>query len=217
MLPLPNKFFGLGQVLLSIFFFNFPEIFYFLLSFAFFFKIAYGFLAKVDSLFFFISVFFLHFFCLFFFYSSLFAVTSLSDLFVVDYPGNPGGRFEANYMFLSHFQNIRFYLKFFISLYGLVPSVCIFFPSANWLERESWDFFGLRFLFHENLRRLLTDYGFKGHPLRKDFPLSGFLEVRFDDSFFAVLAEPLELAQKLRLFGYANVWNRETMAGFNFF
>lgn len=88
-------------------------------------------MAKIDSFFAYINVFFLQFFCLFFFYSSLFAVTGLSDLFVVDYPGNPGGRFEANYLFISHHQNIRFFLKFFVSMYVLVPSLCVFFPSAN--------------------------------------------------------------------------------------
>jgi hypothetical protein len=132
-----NKFFGDGSLSLHFFFNNFPEVFYFLLGSSFFSKAAYGFMAKIDSLFAYINVFFLHFFCLFFFYSSLFAVTALADLFVVDYPGNPSGRFESNYMFLSHYQNIRFFFKFFISLYALVPSICVFFPSSNWLERES--------------------------------------------------------------------------------
>lgn len=183
-----------GCCSLSIFFFSFfPEFYYFILSCSMFFKIVFGFLLKADSIFIYTSIFFLHVFCLIFYYSSIFAITGLVDIAVVDYPRRPHRRFEVTYIWLSHFQSIRFYLKLFVSLYGLVPSVALFFPSANWVEREAWDFFGLRFLFHENLRRILTDYGFKGHPLRKDFPLIGFIEMRFDDSFSSILAEPSNL------------------------
>lgn len=129
--PLPTKFFSAGCLFLHFFFHSFPELFYFLLGSSFFFKATAGFLAKIDSLFAYISVFFLHVFCLFFFYSSLFAITALTDLFVVDYPGHRRGRFETNYLFLSHYQNMRFFFKLFVTLYALVPSIGFFFPSSQ--------------------------------------------------------------------------------------
>lgn len=80
------------------------------------------------------------------------------------------------------------------------------YPSANWLEREIWDFYGVKFLFHPDLRRILTDYGFRGHPLRKDFPLVGFLELRYDDSYRSIVLEPVELSQDFRFFKFYNPW-----------
>ena len=87
-----------------------------------------------------------------------------------------------------------------------VASISALFPSANWFERETWDMFGICFLHHPDLRRILTDYGFEGHPLRKDFPVSGYVEFRYDDSKKRVISEPVELAQEFRYFDFASPW-----------
>jgi NADH:ubiquinone oxidoreductase subunit C len=195
-------------------FYDHFEIFYFIILYEFFFQFVDGFLLKPYSLLLYFSFSFLHFFFFFFKYSSLFSVTSLVDLFVTDYPENSRFRFEVSYSLLSHFLNLRLFFKVFVSFFIFVPSVYFFFSSANWFERESWDLFGTRFLFHEDLRRILTDYNFNGHPMRKDFPLMGYLESRFDDIYKSMVWEPVELAQLFRSFSFNNVWR---LSFFSFF
>jgi NADH dehydrogenase (ubiquinone) Fe-S protein 3 len=128
--------------------------------------------------------------------------TQLVDMTAVDYPTKKE-RFELVYHLLSIPFNQRITLKSFTNESTPIPSVTSVFKGANWMEREVWDMFGIFFTGHVDLRRILTDYGFQGHPLRKDFPLTGFVEVQYDDSKKRVVVEPLELAQAFRMFdGY---------------
>jgi NADH dehydrogenase (ubiquinone) Fe-S protein 3 len=123
----------------------------------------------------------------------------------VDYPSKEN-RFELVYMLLSLPFNTRIIVKTFASEVTPVPSAVDLYKGANWMEREVWDMYGVFFTGHPDLRRILTDYGFEGHPLRKDFPLTGYVEVRYDDSKKRVVAEPLELAQAFRVFEYQSPW-----------
>jgi len=133
----------------------------------------------------------------------------LMDITAVDYLSR-AKRFEVVYNLLSVRRNARLRVKTFVDeitpLHSLVP----IYNSANWWERETWDMFGVFFVHHPDLRRILTDYGFEGHPLRKDFPLSGFVEVRYDDSEKRVVTEPLEMTQEFRYFDFANPWELST-------
>jgi NADH dehydrogenase (ubiquinone) Fe-S protein 3 len=117
----------------------------------------------------------------------------------IDFPGRPL-RFEVVYMLLSVDWNSRLRIHTQVDEITPVPSIVEVFPSAGWWEREVWDMFGICFANHPDLRRILTDYGFEGHPLRKDFPCWGFSEVRYDDSEKRVVSEPVELAQEYRAF-----------------
>jgi NADH-quinone oxidoreductase subunit C len=132
---------------------------------------------------------------------------SLMDIWGVDYPNN-SSRFEVNYMLLSLYLNIRVVLRLSVEEFSGVQSISSLFNSAGWLEREVWDMFGVFFFENKDLRRILTDYGFNGHPLRKDFPLSGFMEVRYDDSEKRVVYEPLEVAQEYRSFNFNSPWEK---------
>ena len=127
------------------------------------------------------------------------------DLTAVDYP-NKKNRFEMIYILLSVEFNFRIIIKFFINEDENVDSITNLFPAANWYEREVWDLFGIRFLGHPDLRRILTDYDFDGHPLRKDFPLTGFTQVRFDDELGKVVNEPVKLDQEFRNFDNLSPW-----------
>lgn len=129
----------------------------------------------------------------------------LIDVTAVDYPSRVH-RFEVVYQLLSVQYNARIRVKTFIDELTPVQSITPLFASANWFERETWDMFGICFLHHPDLRRILTDYGFEGHPLRKDFPVSGYVEFRYDDSKKRVLSEPVELAQEFRYFDFASPW-----------
>ena len=116
---------------------------------------------------------------------------------------------QVVYQLLSHEQNSRIRVKTAVggsSGEDSVPSIAGIFSSANWLEREGWDMYGVYFAGHPDLRRILTDYGFQGHPMRKDFPLSGFVECRYDASKKRVVTEPVELAQEFRAFDFASPW-----------
>ncbi len=115
----------------------------------------------------------------------------------MDYPTRPN-RFEVVYHLLSLRYNSRLRVKTYCDELTAVPSVTSIFPAANWFEREAYDMFGIIFTGHPDLRRILTDYGFEGYPLRKDFPLTGYVEVRYDDEKKRVVAEPLELTQQFR-------------------
>tara|TARA_B100000161_G_scaffold199617_1_gene145544 strand:+ start:180 stop:785 length:606 start_codon:yes stop_codon:yes gene_type:complete len=129
----------------------------------------------------------------------------LIDLTVVDYP-EKSKRFEVIYLFLSLEFNQRLVLKYSISENEVIPSLTNIFPSANWMEREVFDMYGVSFKDHPDLRRILTDYGFVGHPLRKDFPLTGHSEVRYSEDEKKVISEPVKLEQNFRNFDYESPW-----------
>jgi len=134
-----------------------------------------------------------------------FQFSTLLDLSCVDYP-NRSPRFQLVYQLLSYRLNLRLTLR--TATDHSLPSASGQFPAANWLEREVWDLFGLPFEGHPDLRRILTDYGFFGHPLRKEFPLVGFEEVRYDDQRRRVVLEPLEFGQQYRHFAPGLPWVR---------
>ena len=129
----------------------------------------------------------------------------LIDITVIDYPEN-SQRFEVVYLFLSHEFNQRLILKYSIAENEIIPSVTSIFPSANWMEREVFDMYGVSFKDHPDLRRILTDYGFDGHPLRKDFPLTGFNEVRYSEKDKKVIYEKVKLEQDYRKFDFDSPW-----------
>lgn len=129
----------------------------------------------------------------------------LMDITAVDYPQRDV-RFEVVYNLLSIRQNMRIRLKVPTDESTPVPSATELFSSAGWLERETWDMYGIYFSDHPDLRRLLTDYGFEGHPLRKDFPLTGYVEVRYDDAQKRVVYEPVKLVQDFRNFDFLSPW-----------
>ncbi len=133
------------------------------------------------------------------------AFTQLIDLCGVDYPERKE-RFEVVYHLLSMSQNQRVRVKLAIGEGESVPSVVELFPAANWFEREAFDMYGILFAKHPNLRRILTDYGFEGHPLRKDFPLTGYVEVRYDEKASKVIYEPVKLQQEYRSFDFESPW-----------
>jgi NADH-quinone oxidoreductase subunit C len=131
--------------------------------------------------------------------------SQLSDLCGVDYPERPE-RFEVVYNLLSMSRNQRCRVKIAAADGDPVPSVTSIHPCANWLEREVWDLYGVFFSDHPDLRRILTDYGFEGHPLRKDFPLTGYVEVRYDEQQKRVIYEPVKLTQDFRTFDFLSPW-----------
>jgi NADH-quinone oxidoreductase subunit C len=130
---------------------------------------------------------------------------SFIDLSGADYPGRPQ-RFDVVYHLLSPTKNRRIRLKVRTDETTPVPSATGVFRGADWFEREAYDLYGILFSGHPDLRRLLTDYGFDGHPLRKDFPLTGFVEVRYDDEMKRVVYEPVELKQEFRNFDFLSPW-----------
>ena len=129
----------------------------------------------------------------------------LMDICGVDYPGRER-RFEVVYHLLSLRQNQRIRVKLSTDESTPVPSVTGVFSAAGWWEREAWDLYGILFSGHPDLRRILTDYGFEGHPLRKDFPLTGHVEVRYDDEQKRVVYEPVKLTQEFRSFDFLSPW-----------
>ena len=136
----------------------------------------------------------------------------LVDVCGVDYPSRPE-RFEVVYNLLSLRHNQRVRVKVAVGEDTPVPSVTGVFSSAGWYERETWDLYGIFFSDHPDLRRLLTDYGFEGHPLRKDFPLTGYVEVRYDDEQKRVVYEPVKLTQEFRTFDFLSPWEGMTLPG----
>ncbi|MDT2084633.1 MAG: NADH-quinone oxidoreductase subunit C [Planktomarina sp.] len=131
--------------------------------------------------------------------------SSLVDITAVDYPGREK-RFDVVYHLLSMYQNHRVRLRMAIREEDTVASIVDVHPSANWFEREIYDMFGLLFSGHPDLRRLLTDYGFRGHPLRKDFPTTGYTELRYDEVEKRVVYEPVSLVQEYRQFDFMSPW-----------
>ena len=130
---------------------------------------------------------------------------SFIDICGVDWPGRVE-RFDVVYHLLSPRQNFRIRVKVMTSEDAPVPSLTPVYPGADWFEREAYDLYGILFTGHPDLRRILTDYGFEGHPLRKDFPLTGFVEVRYDDEAKRVVYEPVELKQEFRNFDFLSPW-----------
>jgi NADH-quinone oxidoreductase subunit C len=130
---------------------------------------------------------------------------SLIDVTAVDWPSRER-RFDVVYHLLSPKQNVRVRLKAEVDEATPVASIIGVFPAANWFERETYDLYGIVFTGHPDMRRLLTDYGFEGHPLRKDFPLTGFVEVRYDDEQKRVVYEPVQLTQEFRNFDFLSPW-----------
>ena len=129
----------------------------------------------------------------------------LIDIAGVDYPDSEK-RFQLVYLLLSHQNNIRIKVSTQFQLNQIINSITKIFPSANWMEREVFDMYGIKFKNHPDLRRILTDYGFKGHPLRKDFPLTGFNEVRYSEKEKKVIYEPVKLEQNYRNFDFESPW-----------
>jgi NADH-quinone oxidoreductase subunit C len=131
--------------------------------------------------------------------------STLVDITAVDHPGRTK-RFDVVYHFLSMYTNQRIRLRVSIREDEMVPSIIDVHPSANWFEREVFDMFGILFSGHPDLRRILTDYGFRGHPLRKDFPTTGYTEVRYDEAQKRVVYEPVSLVQEYRQFDFMSPW-----------
>ncbi len=129
----------------------------------------------------------------------------LIDITAVDYPEN-SERFKLIYLLLSHEFNSRLVLSYSINENEIIPSITQIFPSANWMEREVFDMYGIKFKDHPDLRRILTDYSFEGFPLRKDFPLTGHNEVRYSEEKKKVIYEPVKLEQNYRNFDYESPW-----------
>ncbi len=130
----------------------------------------------------------------------------LTDITAVDYPTKEK-RFKLIYLLLSHENNYRLIINSNIKEKTIVPSITKIFPSANWMEREVFDMYGITFKDHPDLRRILTDYGFKGHPLRKDFPLTGYKEVRYSEDQKKVIYESVKLEQNYRNFDFESPWH----------
>ncbi len=131
--------------------------------------------------------------------------STLIDITAVDYPGRRK-RFDIVYHFLSMYLNHRIRVRLAVGEEDIIPSITQVHPSANWFEREVFDMFGILFSGHPDLRRILTDYGFRGHPLRKDFPTTGYTEVRYDEALKRVVYEPVNLVQEYRQFDFMSPW-----------
>ena len=129
----------------------------------------------------------------------------LIDITAVDYPEKEK-RFKIIYFLLSHEKNVRASIEYEIKENHIIPSITSIYPSANWMEREVFDMYGVSFKDHPDLRRILTDYNFEGHPLRKDFPLTGHTEVRYNEEDKKVIYEPVKLEQNYRKFDYESPW-----------
>jgi NADH-quinone oxidoreductase subunit C len=132
-----------------------------------------------------------------------------TDLTAVDYPGREK-RFDVVTHLLSPKHNRRIRIKVAADEWTPVPSLTSLFPGANWYEREAYDLFGVLFAGHPDLRRILTDYGFDGHPLRKDFPMTGYVQMRYDDEQKRVIYEPVQLTQEFRTFDFLSPWEGAT-------
>ena len=138
-------------------------------------------------------------------FDNRFKFKQLIDIAAIDYP-NEEKRFELVYLLLSIENNLRVKISIKFETNEKIPSIVKIFPSANWMEREIFDMYGIKFSNHPDLRRILTDYNFKGHPLRKDFPLTGFNEVRYSEKEKKVIYEPVKLEQNYRNFDFSSPW-----------
>jgi NADH-quinone oxidoreductase subunit C len=136
-----------------------------------------------------------------------FILNSVLDIWCVDYPEKKE-RFEINYLLVSYKNNLRLILRIYVKDNVGIETISDVFASAGWLEREIWDMYGIFFYNNVDLRRILTDYGFEGFPLRKDFPMSGFVEIRYDDTEKRIVQEVLEVAQDYRNFNFKSPWEK---------
>jgi len=136
----------------------------------------------------------------------LIKIDTIIDMIATHYLDNLYSTFEILYIVICYKFNQRFFSKLFIKKENLLVSLNNLFSSISWLEREIWDMFGLKFIYHKDLRRILTDYGFLGHPLLKQFPLIGFIELRYDDSIHNIIKEEVEMSQMYRFFRLINPW-----------
>ena len=143
----------------------------------------------------------------FFKFHSIFQYKIITTISGIDYP-NRQKRFEILYELLSLRYNSRLRLNVFINDVVVLPSIVSIFPAATWFEREIWDLFGVFFYGNDEIKRILTDYGFEGHPLRKDFPLSGYVESRYNDKTKRIVIETLEHSQHFRLFNFLSPWDK---------
>lgn len=165
-----------------------------------------GLLISKTKIIFSISRFHFLFFISFVKYNLLANFSSLLDIIVVDHINSNSNRFEITYIFWNIFYSQRFGIKLYTTHLNGITSISHYYANANWLEREVWDMFGIKFFMHPNLSRILTDYGFQGFPLRKDFPLCGYIDLFYDYSLQVILYMPLELGQKMRFFNIKNPW-----------
>lgn len=141
----------------------------------------------------------------FFIKTLFFKLNFLNDIAAVDYPGNKD-RFKLVYILSNNLYNFKIYFTLFVKIFKRVSSIIYLFFSSKWLEREIWDMFGVNFFNNNDLRRILTDYNFKGHPLRKDFPLSGFYELAYFEKYAAPIYKKIELMQEMRFYSMTNNW-----------
>jgi NADH-quinone oxidoreductase subunit C len=164
------------------------------------------FLIKKNKIFFSLNIF-LYFFLFSILNSNIiYRIMSIIDIVALHFPSNLENEFEFLYVNLNYNLNLRSFLKVLIKKEDLMISLSNLYNSTAWLEREIWDLFGIKFIYHKDLRRILTDYGFLGHPLLKQFPLIGFIELRYDDSILNILKEAVEMSQMYRLFRFMNPW-----------
>jgi NADH:ubiquinone oxidoreductase subunit C len=172
-------------------------------------KFIYGYLLKEINIMFFINKKHILLILTILKKSSFFLVSSLLDLVVIDKLKCLNvKRFSLYYIFWSYINEIRIILRFDSDLLQSNYSISSLYLSSDWLEREVWDLYGIKFLFHKNLRRILTDYKFKGHALRKDFPLIGYIEIWYDETIQGISINSVELAQMLRYYEFENPWNK---------
>ena len=195
----------LGNNISALFKKNYLLFFYSVIPSVFFFLKQNNFL---NEFFFYSELHRFRFFSLFLKNSSLFQLSQLCDISVLDFL-KPIFRFKLIYNFQSIILNIRLFIIYFIPEKIFSFTLRGLFRSSEWLEREVWDMFGIPFEDNYNLRRILTDYGFKGFPLRKDFPLTGYIELRYNDDLSLISYEPVELSQELRFFNFSSGWERD--------
>jgi len=169
-------------------------------------KICDIFLIKKKYFFYNLNIFFYFFLFNILNSSIILKIDTIIDIVATHYSDNFINEFELLYVNINYKFNLRFFLKLLINKENLIISISNLFKSAAWLEREIWDLFGLKFIYHNDLRRILTDYGFLGHPLLKQFPLIGFIELRYDDSIFNIIKEAVEMSQMYRFFRFINPW-----------
>lgn len=168
--------------------------------------IIHGFLLKGKNLILYVDKYFLLNALTIMRYSTLLLFTSLTDITVIDYIDSKDNRFEINYILWNYRYEVRIMIRIYLTVFETIPTVVSIYKSADWLEREIWDLYGIKIIGHHNLRRILTDYGFKGHPLRKDFPVMGYTEILYDDIIQSIKILPLEISQVPRFFKFDNPW-----------
>jgi NADH-quinone oxidoreductase subunit C len=164
------------------------------------------FLIKKNKIFFSLNIFLYFFLFSILNSNTIYRIMSIIDIVALHFPSNLENEFEFLYVNLNYNLNLRSFLKVLIKKEDLMISLSNLYNSTAWLEREIWDLFGIKFIYHKDLRRILTDYGFLGHPLLKQFPLIGFIELRYDDSILNILKEAVEMSQMYRLFRFMNPW-----------